>query len=83
MFVRHLMVTTVNGRPTRRTSLQGSGAHPGQHASHPARRHKAFMRQQPVIADAYGERCCEIEAQKQDQINWARPEPQSQETNSV
>ncbi len=41
---------------------------------------KASMRKQAVIADAYGERRREVQAKKQDQINWARPKPQPQET---
>ena len=69
MLVRHLVVTTMNRRPTRRTSLQGRGAHPREQASHPTRRHKASMRKQAVVADAYCKRRREVQAQKQDQIN--------------
>lgn len=41
------------------------------------------MREQTVVADAYGERRRQIQAKKQDQINWSRPEPEPQETDSV
>ena len=83
MLVHHLVVTTVNRRPTRWTSLQCGGAHPREQASQPTRRHKASMRKQAVIADAYGERRREVQAKKQEQINLARPKPQPQETAGV
>ncbi len=83
MLVGHLVVTTVNRRPTRRPPLQCGGAHPREQASQPTRRNKASMSKQAVIADAYGERRREIEAKKQDQVNRARTEPQAQETAGV
>lgn len=41
------------------------------------------MRKQTVVADAYGKSRREVQANKQTQIDRARPEPQPQETGGV
>src|SRR5512132_2397676 len=79
MFVGHLMMTSVNCRPTCRTTLQCCGAGPGQDSSQPTRGHKSTMREQAMVSNPNRKSGCEVKTEEKDKVNSTRPEPKTQQ----
>ena len=83
MFVGHLMVTPVDGRPASRTALQRRSASPGKNSPQPTRRSESAMGKQAMVANANRKGCDQIETNEEDEVNWSRPEPKTKQTRQV
>ena len=80
VFVGHLMVTPMDGRPASRTPLQCRSPSPRKNAPQPTWRKESAMSKQAMVANADRKSCDQIESDEEDKVDWPRPKPKTKQT---